>query len=51
MKQESFQAVAVSVLQYGCTTFTLTIHFNDTPGEKKQDGNYTSMQCACFVKH
>ena len=36
MKLSFFQAVVVSILLYGCTTWTLTKHI-----EKKLDGNYT----------
>ena len=38
MKHSSFQATVVSILLYGCTTWTLTKHM-----EKKVDGNYTRM--------
>ena len=38
MKRSFFQAVVVSVLLYGCTTWTLTKRL-----EKKLDGNYTRM--------
>ena len=38
MKYSFFQAVVVSILLYGCTTWTLTKHM-----EKKLDGNYTRM--------
>ena len=38
MKRNFFQAVVVSILLYGCTTWTLT-----KPLEKKLDGNYTRM--------
>ena len=38
MKCSFFQAVVVSILLYGCTTWTLTKHM-----EKKLDGNYTRM--------
>ena len=38
MKHSFFQAVVVSILLYGCTTWTLTKHM-----EKKLDGNYTRM--------
>ena len=37
-KRSFFQSVVVSVLLYGCTTWTLTKHM-----EKKLDGNYTRM--------
>ena len=38
MKLSFFQAVVVSILLYGCTTWTLTKRL-----EKKLDGNYTRM--------
>ena len=38
MKRGFFQAAVVSILLYGCTTWTLT-----KPLEKKLDGNYTRM--------
>ena len=38
MKRSFFQAAVVSILLYGCTTWTLTIRL-----EKKLDGNYTRM--------
>ena len=38
MKRGFFQAVVVSILLYGCTTWTLTKRL-----EKKLDGNYTRM--------
>ena len=38
MKRSFFQAVIVSILLYGCTTWTLTKRL-----EKKLDGNYTRM--------
>ena len=38
MKRSFFQAVIVSILLYGCTTWTLTKWL-----EKKLDGNYTRM--------
>ena len=38
MKRSFFQAAVVSILQYGCTTWTLTKRM-----EKKLDGNYTKM--------
>ena len=38
MKCSFFQAAVVSILQYGCTTWTLTKRL-----EKKLDGNYTRM--------
>ena len=38
MKCSFFQATVVSILQYGCTTWTLTKRL-----EKKLDGNYTRM--------
>ena len=39
MKRSFFQAAVVSILLYGCTTWTLTKRL-----EKKLDGNYTRMQ-------
>ncbi len=36
MKHSFFQAVVISILLYGCTTWTLTKRL-----KKKQDGNYT----------
>ena len=36
IKRNFFQAVVMSILLYGCTTWTLTKHM-----EKKLDGNYT----------
>ena len=38
MKRSFFQAAVVSILLYGCTTWTLTKRL-----EKKPDGNYTRM--------
>ena len=38
MKRSLFQAAVVSILLYGCTTWTLTKRM-----EKKLDGNYTRM--------
>ena len=38
MKRSFFQAAAVSILLYGCTTWTLTKRM-----EKRLDGNYTRM--------
>ena len=38
MKRSFFQAAVVSILLYGCTTWTLTKRM-----EKKLDGNYTRM--------
>ena len=46
MKCSFFQAVVVSVLLYGCTTWTLTKWL-----EKKLDSNYTRMLRAIFCKH
>ena len=37
MKRSFFQAAVVSILLYGCTTWTLTKRL-----EKKLDGNYTN---------
>ena len=45
MKCSFFQAVAVSILLYGCTTWTLTKRL-----EKKLDGNYTRMLRAILNK-
>ena len=46
MKHSFFQAAVVSILLYGCTTWTLTKRL-----EKKQDGNYTRMLRAILNKH
>ena len=45
IKQDFFQDVAVSILLYGCTTWTLPEHV-----EKKLDGNYTRMLEAILNK-
>ena len=45
MKRSLFQAAVVSVLLYGCTTWTLTKRL-----EKKLDGNYTRMLRAILNK-
>ena len=45
MKRSFFQAVVVSILLYGCTTWTLTKRL-----EKKLDGNYTRMLRATLKK-
>ena len=45
IKRSFFQAVVVSVLLYGCTTWTLTERM-----EKKLDGNNTRMQRAVWNK-
>ena len=45
MKRSFFQAAAVSILLYGCTTWTLTKHM-----DKKLDGNYTRMLQAILNK-
>ena len=45
MKHSFFQAVVVSILLYGCTTWTLTKQL-----EKKLDGNYTRMLRAILNK-
>ena len=45
MKHSFFQAAAVSILLYGCTTWTLTKCM-----KKKFDGNYTGMQRAILNK-
>ena len=45
MKRSFFQAMVVSILLYGCTTWTLTKRL-----EKKLDGNYTRMLRAILNK-
>ena len=45
MKRSFFQAAVVSILLYGCTTWTLTKRL-----EKKVDGNYTRMLQAILNK-
>ena len=45
MKRSFFQAAVVSILLYGCTTWTLTKRL-----EKKLDGNYTRMLRAMLNK-
>ena len=45
MKRSFFQAAVVSILMYGCTTWTLTKR-----PEKKLDGNYTRMLRAILNK-
>ena len=45
MKRSFFQAAAVSILLYGCTTWTQTKRL-----EKKLDGNYTRMLRAILNK-
>ena len=45
MKRSFFQAAVVSILLYGCTTWTLTKWL-----EKKLDGNYTRMLQAILNK-
>ena len=45
MKRSFFQAAIVSILLYGCTTWTLTKRM-----EKKLDGNYTRMLRAILNK-
>ena len=45
MKRSFFQAVVVSILLYGCTTWTLTKRM-----EKKLDSNYTRMLRAILNK-
>ena len=45
MKRSFFQAAFVSILLYGCITWTLTKRL-----EKKLDGNYTSMLRAILYK-
>ena len=45
MKRSFFQSAAISILLYGCTTWTLTKRL-----EKKLDGNYTRMLWAILNK-
>ena len=45
MKRSFFQAAVVSILLYGCTTWTLTKRL-----KKKQDANYTRMLRAILIK-
>ena len=45
IKHSFFQAAVVSILLYGCTTWTLTKHM-----EKKFDSNYTRMLWAILNK-
>ena len=45
MNRSFFQAAVVSILLYGCTTWTLTKRL-----EKKLDGNYTRMLRAILNK-
>ena len=45
MKRSFFQAVIVSIMLYGCTTWTLTKRL-----DKKQDGNYTRILQAILNK-
>ena len=45
MKRSFFQVAVVSILLYGCTTWTLTKRL-----EKKVDGNYTRMLQAILNK-
>ena len=45
IKRTFYQAAVVSILLYGCTTWTLTKHM-----EKKLDGNYTRMLRAILNK-
>ncbi len=45
MKRNFFQAAVVSILLYGCTTWTLTKRL-----EKKLDGNYTRLLRAILNK-
>ena len=45
MKRSFFQAAVISILLYGCTTWTLTKRL-----EKKLDGNYTRMLQAILNK-
>ena len=44
MKRSFFQAAVVSILLYGCTTWTLTKRL-----KKKLDGNYTRMLRAILI--
>ena len=44
-KRSYFQVAVVSILLYGCTTWTLT-----KPMEKKVDGNYKRMLQAILIK-
>ena len=46
MKRSFFQAAVVSILLYGCTTWTLTKRL-----EKKLDGNYTRMLNKSWRQH
>ena len=46
MKRNFFQTAVVSILLYGCTTWTLTKRL-----EKKLDGNYTRMLRATLNKN
>ena len=46
MKRSFFQAAVVSILLYGCTTWTLTKRLK----KKKLDGNYTRMLRAILNK-
>ena len=46
MKRSFFQAAVVSILLYGCTTWTLTKRL-----EKKLDGNYTRMLNKSWWQH
>ena len=46
MKRSFIQAAVVSILLYGCTTWTLTKRL-----EKKLDGNYTRMLPAIVNKY
>ena len=43
IKQKFFQAASVSVLSYGCTTFTLRKNIKNKKREKKQGTNYIRM--------
>ena len=45
IKYSFFQAAVLSILLYGCTTWTLTKHI-----EKKLDSNYTRMLQAILNK-
>ena len=46
MKRSFFQAAVVSILLYGCTTWTLTKRL-----EKKLDGNYTRILSKSWRQH
>ena len=53
IKQDFFQAIAVSVLLYGCTIvllYSCTVWTQTKPFEKKLDGYYTKMMRAVLNK-